>query len=311
LSDESEVQEVDGKEKAEILAEHYHKTYELTVEMWKQRNWTFLILVGVVAVAAFLTFSPTENVQPVLSKWIGTALKIEEAKAGQSFPFGLIQVVLMVGIFYLMMNLFHRAHNVLFYYGYLGRLEGEIREALKLPEESIFFTREGRAYWKDRNKSSFRKFGLDAVKFIYVALIGVLLAPFLFKRLYDDFGARHWVFWAVELLIALCTLFYFFQYAASSFKLDKSTGLVTIPDNIETVEGALGDYVTEHLAKLTKRLEKNGCTGISASREAIIVGLKPEGVRATISYEVEGVSTARTIYYYESQDGKKVSVARG
>ena len=42
----------------ELLAEHYQKTYELTLSMWEQRNRTFLVLLGTVGVATILTFNP-------------------------------------------------------------------------------------------------------------------------------------------------------------------------------------------------------------------------------------------------------------
>ena len=55
-------------ENTELWTEHYQKTYELTYELWKQRNVTFLALLGVIGVATLLTFGaaqtnpvPTEN----------------------------------------------------------------------------------------------------------------------------------------------------------------------------------------------------------------------------------------------------------
>ena len=31
----------------DLLAAHYEKTYETTLKVWEQRNWTFLILLAV------------------------------------------------------------------------------------------------------------------------------------------------------------------------------------------------------------------------------------------------------------------------
>ena len=50
--------EVNAKTTAQLLAEHYQKTYELTYEFWKQRNRTFILLIGVIGVATLLTFRP-------------------------------------------------------------------------------------------------------------------------------------------------------------------------------------------------------------------------------------------------------------
>jgi hypothetical protein len=43
------------QEGANVVAEHYQKTYELTLQMWEQRNTTLLYLIAVVGAAALLT----------------------------------------------------------------------------------------------------------------------------------------------------------------------------------------------------------------------------------------------------------------
>jgi hypothetical protein len=53
-------------------------------------------------------------------------------------------------VFYLTVNLYHRALYVLRNYRYLGKLEEEIREQLKISAESVAFTRESTFYWGDR-----------------------------------------------------------------------------------------------------------------------------------------------------------------
>src|ERR1700694_3447597 len=45
---------MDGVVKA--LIEHYQETYKLTYKLWQQRNYIFLILLGVIAAATLLTF---------------------------------------------------------------------------------------------------------------------------------------------------------------------------------------------------------------------------------------------------------------
>src|SRR5258708_1324692 len=87
------------KDIAEILAEHYQKTYELTYELWKQRNQTFLILLAVIGAATLLTFSPTQT-NPLLVRWSAKVLDVTDKQdireLGRSFPFGLLHSLLLV-----------------------------------------------------------------------------------------------------------------------------------------------------------------------------------------------------------------------
>src|SRR6266404_1560775 len=97
---------------AAALVQHYQKTYELTYEMWKQRNRTFLLLLGVIGVATILTFrAPQAN--SLLVDLIRKLLDVSEParidELRNSFPFGLLQSILLVAVFYLMVNLYHRA----------------------------------------------------------------------------------------------------------------------------------------------------------------------------------------------------------
>ena len=47
----------------ELLTEHYQKTYELTYNLWKQRNKTFLVLLGVIGAATLLTFGAADRTE--------------------------------------------------------------------------------------------------------------------------------------------------------------------------------------------------------------------------------------------------------
>jgi hypothetical protein len=82
------------KNNAEILAEHYQKTYELTYELWKQRNQTFLILLAVIGATTLLTFGATQT-NPLLVRWLAKVLDVTDEQdiqeLGKSFPFGLLQ----------------------------------------------------------------------------------------------------------------------------------------------------------------------------------------------------------------------------
>ncbi|HEV2992006.1 MAG TPA: hypothetical protein VG759_26450, partial [Candidatus Angelobacter sp.] len=130
----------------EILAEHYQKTYELTFDLWKERNRLFLALITAIGAATILTFSPA-NTAPLLVLWAAKALGVSGStqvqEFGKSFPFGLVQSILLIVIFYLMVNLYRRADDIVRNYRYLGDLENEIRAQLGSAPNSIAFTREG------------------------------------------------------------------------------------------------------------------------------------------------------------------------
>ncbi len=211
------------KDKAEILAEHYQKTYELTFELWRQRNQTFLILLAVIGAATLLTFSAAQT-NPLLVLWIAKVLEVKDEKGiqelGRSFPFGLLQSLLLVVVFYLVVNLYHRALYVLRNYRYLAELEREIRGQLEAPPESVAFTREGGFYWSDRA-------GLQsAVKWCYIVLVGCLLFAFLSARIYQDFRTRTLTLAGVDLVISIATSLFFLAYARSSVSMDTEKAVV-------------------------------------------------------------------------------------
>jgi hypothetical protein len=205
------------KDNTQILAEHYQKTYELTYELWKQRNQTFLILLAVIGAATLLTFSATQT-NPLLVRWIAKVLDVKDKQEIQelagSFPFGLLQSLLLVVVFYLVVNLYHRALYVLRNYRYLAALEQEIRGHLEAPPKSIAFTREGSFYWSDRT------FLQSAVKWCYIVLVGCLLFAFLGGRIYEDFTTRTVVLAVVDLMISIATSLFFLAYARSSISMD-------------------------------------------------------------------------------------------
>jgi hypothetical protein len=211
------------KDKAEILAEHYQKTYELTFELWKQRNQTFLILLGVIGAATLLTFSPAQT-NPLLALWIAKALGVTGDQniqdLGRSFPFGLLQSLLLVVVFYLVVNLYHRALYVLRNYRYLAALEQEIREQLGAPADSKAFTREGSFYWSDR------AFLQSAVKWCYILLVGCLLLAFLGGRVYQDFKTSPISWTLVDLAISAATGMFFVAYARSSASMDSAKTVI-------------------------------------------------------------------------------------
>jgi hypothetical protein len=213
-------------DKNEILAEHYQKTYDVTYRMWQQRNRTFLLLIAVIAVGTVLTYRPTDA-NPLLVAWVAELLDIKEAdrveQLRNSFPFALLQSILLTVIFYLMVNLFHRALYVLRNYAYLGALEKEIRTALALSDREVAFTRESEFYWKDR------PWLLSTVKVFYVLLLGMLLIAFLGGRVIGDFRSVGNLLGVADLAIALPTLLYFGGYAWYTLRLDSKDAIAGPP----------------------------------------------------------------------------------
>ena len=202
---------------SEILVDHYQKTYELTYETWKQRNKTFLILLGVVSVATLLTFrAPEANslLVDLIAKLLGITDAGRMTELRNSFPFGLLQSILLTAVFYLMVNLYHRALYVLRSYSYLSKLEKEIRQHLRLSEESVFFTRESAFYWSRHTRIT------QLVKWVYIIFLGLLLLAFLMGRIVDDFRIGNTILAIVDIVIAIPTLLFFWAYAQSSVTLD-------------------------------------------------------------------------------------------
>jgi Ca2+/Na+ antiporter len=199
-------------DKAELLVQHYQDTYQLTYQLWQQRNHLFLILLGIVSLASLLTYAPETN--SILLSWIGKVVGIADQKAlTASVPFALLQAAFLAVVFYLMVNLFHRALYILRNYRYLGALETEIRTTLQLNDAELAFTRESRFYWSDRPRA------LETVKYVYIVLLGGLLLAFLGGRLYTDWG--NWLLVIVDLGLALPTLGYFLAFSYYSIGFDK------------------------------------------------------------------------------------------
>ncbi|UCF05213.1 MAG: hypothetical protein JSV33_15045 [bacterium] len=209
-------------EKHELLAEHYQKTYELTYQLWSQRNKIFILLLVVIGVAAILTYRPADT-YPLLVAWLAKLLGIEgEARImalQRSFPFALLHGILLLIVFYLMVNLCHRALYVLRSYAYLGALEQEIRESLGIAEGSAGFTRESHFYWSNR------PWLLSTAKWVYVVLLGVFLGVFLWGRISADWkeGNTHLVI--VDILVSIPIAFYFFGYAWYTLSRDSSKAI--------------------------------------------------------------------------------------
>ena len=199
----------------ELLVEHYHKTYDLTFSVWESRNQSLLILLAVVGFSTLLTFNVSET-QPLLVdiivKLCGIASddRINELK--KSFPYGVIQSIFIIVIFYLTINLYHKTFFIRRSYQYLSGLETDIRTALNLPTGSVSFTREGDFYNNHRTFSSFMT-GLS-----YVLILGVLLVSFLGMRLLNDLHAKDYFILITDACLTLGVLYFFSIYAHASLK---------------------------------------------------------------------------------------------
>lgn len=196
-----------------LTAEHYQKTYELTLQVWEQRNTTFLALLAVVGTATILTFN-VPQAEPLLVDIIAKLADIQDAERlkdlRRSFPYGLVQSILLMTILYLMVILYHRTTFILRCYRYLDAVEGELRSSLNLPANAIVFTREGDFY--RAHKGPLAPF----VAATYIGMLGVLLVAFLGSRIHADIGSGNFIIATVDIALAIPTMLFFWGYARSA-----------------------------------------------------------------------------------------------
>ncbi len=208
---------------AKCLIDHYQKTYELTYALWKGRNKTFLVLLAAVGIAALVTF-PALGSRSVLFLYIGHSLGLEQNDVTvlqNGFPFSLLQAIFLFVIFYLTVNLYHRARYVLRNYAYLSALESEIRQQLALPATTVAFTRESTFYWGNRD------FFSGAVKFVYIALLSCLIVSFLVAIVIEDWSNNRWLLTAVDVVFAIPILAFLFAYSRASVSMDTKEAITS------------------------------------------------------------------------------------
>jgi len=196
-----------------LLADHYQKTFELTLETWERRNRTFLLLLVVVGVATLLTFNVAQA-EPLLVDWIAKLLGITDGSRIRelrgSFPYGILQSILLMVIFYLTVVLYHRTATIHRFYKYLALIEPEIRHGMNLSPHSHSFTRESTFYLK--HKPFLGRF----VAASYVGSLGLLLVSFLGARIFTDFSHGNFGVGLSDLVVALPTGMFFYAYARTS-----------------------------------------------------------------------------------------------
>ncbi len=206
-----------AKEVAETLTEHYQKTFELTYEVWKERNGLFVYLVITTGMGLLLLLRVPELsslLVDAVAKFLGITDPVRIAQLYKDFPLDTLLSVVFVIVFYLMQRLYSTNVSVFRNYQYLGALEDEIRQHLALSEDSISFTREGRFYWKGRSVTQIMS------KWYYIFVITIVLLPFIILKIMADLNLGNWILILVDSGIALTTLIYFFEYARSSVLLD-------------------------------------------------------------------------------------------
>lgn len=225
----------DNMSTAEVLAEHYQKTNELTYSLRQERDKFFLFLLGALGAATLFNFDATAS----SSLLIAVAVKFLEIKDAtvisklQTSPLlEIIETLLLVGVFYLMSNLHQRNTGVLRNFQYLGAMEQEIRNRLEIKKDEYSFSREGGFYWQAREGDDGAPLGfkarwlkrihaLNLTKSFYTFFLALLLLFSFVLRIRNDLIAQNWFLAGVDTLIGIPTLIYWWSYARTSHNLDK------------------------------------------------------------------------------------------
>ncbi|CAI0994857.1 TPA: hypothetical protein ACSTLY_003552 [Serratia fonticola] len=202
-------------EEKTLLVDHYHKTYDLTYSVWESRNMTLLILLAVVGFSTLLTFNVSEA-QPLLvdiiAKLCGITDSARIAELRTTFPYGIIQSIFVIIVFYLMLNLYQKTRFIRRGYLYLSGVESDIRATLNLGEYNVSFTREGEFYEKNQSIAGV----ITGVS--YVLILGLLLMSFLGMRLCTDWQTHQFTIFGVDLILTLGITFFYIAYACVSLK---------------------------------------------------------------------------------------------
>jgi len=206
-----------ANESAQAITEHYQKTFELTYEMWRERNKLFVYLVLITGVGLLFLLRVPEF-DKLLVETIASILGIKDpervAQLYTNFPFDVLLSAILVINFYLMQKLYSTNLSVSRYYLYLGAMETEIRKTLGLPENSVAFTREGKFYWGGRTATQ------NMSKWLYVIVITITLLPFSVLKILGDFELKSIMLTLVDIIVSMMTFIYLFEYARSALQLD-------------------------------------------------------------------------------------------
>ena len=230
---ESDLRDRLVRARIDALTEHYQKTYELVLHFWERRNRQFLILVGVLAVAALATIFQ----HPLLAaaKAYLEEKKIANAELAEALPlaYRVIVTFLLVAAFYLMANLYHRSGVIINYYQYLGLLEQRIRNEFGFGPNDVAFAREGRFYRVTGSRMT------RWIGFSYKLVLGSVTLLFFASRIWFDLPSQwpprvagpedvvRWYGWlignfffVIDVVVAIPTLWLFWRYARLSAMRD-------------------------------------------------------------------------------------------
>jgi hypothetical protein len=206
-----------NKESIQAITEHYQKTFEVTDELWKERNRLFVFL-AIASGIGLLLLLPLPEVSRLLvdaiAKLLGITDPVRVNQLYADFPLDILLSILLVIVFYLMQKLNSTNLSVLRNYLYLGAMEGEIRQNLGLPKESVSFTREGSFYWGRRSPMQAMS------KWYYILVLLIVLLPFLTLKIIRDFSPLNIIMIIVDGIVIVFTLLYFIDYARSAVKMD-------------------------------------------------------------------------------------------
>jgi uncharacterized membrane protein len=208
---------------ADVLADHYQKTFEVTIETLKERNKLFVFLVLTAGIGLMLLLHvPTADalIVAAIAKFLGITDETAKATLQASFPFHILLSGFLVVMFYLIQRLYSTNLSVMRNFIYLGALEKEIRGHMRLPANSVSFTREGSFYWGKRRRMQ------KASKWLYIIVLFIILVPFIAFKIQADLNPENlvwptWIILLVDVIVSLMTISYWWEYAYSSINLDK------------------------------------------------------------------------------------------
>lgn len=206
-----------AKETIQVITEHYQKTFELTYELWKERNRLFVYLILATGMGLLVLLQVPE-MNSLLVDFVVKILSITDEdriiRLSSNFPLDVLLSILLVAVFYLMQKLYSTNLSVLRYYLYLGAMEDEIRKELRIPVNNVAFTREGKFYWIRRSITQ------EISKWSYVLVIFITLLPFIILKINNDLILKNDIITSVDITVSILTLLYVIEYARSAHTLD-------------------------------------------------------------------------------------------
>jgi hypothetical protein len=202
----------------EVLATHYQKTFEVAYDYWKERNKLFIYLVLMAGIGLMLLLRvPTADdlIVNAIATLLNITEQVDKTALKTAFPFDILLSAILVVMFYLMQRLYSTNLSVMRTFMYVGQLEKEMRGYMGLLADKVYFTRESGFYWGRRSKIQ------TMSKWFYVGVLFIILVPFMVFKMLDDFTKPEWLVITVDLAVSVVTVWYWAEYARSSFEFDK------------------------------------------------------------------------------------------